>query len=306
MGLPRCLLGPPLLGQGDDDRDPENEKRDIGNHLRQDGWIETGLALERADRALRGKNGPSHRRVVHTGKGSPPSDPVGSSPPPQAPRAWGTGSRHSVRRQPISSSPSSGQGVGRFRLPQVGRIALRLTRAARARSEDRAPLPEDGGASGSAAQRWRGHAHRRAGGGGASRAQGGADPAARGGVGGLHAVRDDHRRVSPTGRAAHQDPQAPAPPRCGAAVRDAAPLRDHRVRLRAHGAHGAGGRLRSQRGSAARHGVDDPARARRPGLPCQLPLRGASYSSGAGTQGMSVAMFRMVPRSFLSERGIRW
>jgi len=34
-------------------------------------------------------------------------------------------------------------------------------------------------------------------------------------------------------------------------------------------------------------------------------LRGASYSSGAGTRGMSVAMSRMVPRSFLSERRFR-
>ena len=33
--------------------------------------------------------------------------------------------------------------------------------------------------------------------------------------------------------------------------------------------------------------------------PCQLPMGGASYSSGAGIPGMSVALSRMVPRSSL-------
>ena len=40
-----------------------------------------------------------------------------------------------------------------------------------------------------------------------------------------------------------------------------------------------------------------------PSNPCQLPLRGASYSSGAGIRGISVAMSRMVPRSSLLRNG---
>ena len=70
-------------------------------------------------------------------------------------------------------------------------------------------------------------------------------------------VRGDDRRVAETGRATHQGPRAAAPPGRKPPVRDAAPLRDRGLRLRAHGTDGAGGRPPPRRGSPGRHRVDD-------------------------------------------------
>jgi len=56
-----------LLGQGGDQREGQNAKRDAGHHQRQIGLIETCVSLGLVDGAVSGKDGRSHRRVVHTG-----------------------------------------------------------------------------------------------------------------------------------------------------------------------------------------------------------------------------------------------
>src|SRR3989442_15280189 len=56
-----------LLGQGGDQREGQNDKRSAGNHQRPIGLIEACVSLGRVDGAVSGKDGRSHRRVVHTG-----------------------------------------------------------------------------------------------------------------------------------------------------------------------------------------------------------------------------------------------
>jgi len=56
-----------LLGQGGDQGEAQNDERNAGNHQRQIGLIETCVSLGLVDWAVSGKDGRSHRRVVHTG-----------------------------------------------------------------------------------------------------------------------------------------------------------------------------------------------------------------------------------------------
>ncbi len=58
-----------LLLQGGYQREGQNDKRNAGNHQSQIGLIETCVPFSLVNRAVNGKSGPSHRRVVHTGNG---------------------------------------------------------------------------------------------------------------------------------------------------------------------------------------------------------------------------------------------
>src|SRR5438128_1824922 len=65
--LTECFFSALLLGQGGDQREGQNDKRNAGNHQRHIGLIETCVSLGLVDWAVGGKDGRSHRRVVHTG-----------------------------------------------------------------------------------------------------------------------------------------------------------------------------------------------------------------------------------------------
>jgi len=65
--LTERFFNAPLLGQGGDQREGQNDERNAGHHQRQTGLIETGASRRLVDWAVSGKDGRSHRRVVHTG-----------------------------------------------------------------------------------------------------------------------------------------------------------------------------------------------------------------------------------------------
>src|SRR3982075_4683147 len=67
--LTERFFGALLLGQGGDQREGQNDKRNAGNRQSQIGLIETCVSLGLVNRAVNGKSRPSHRRVVHTGNG---------------------------------------------------------------------------------------------------------------------------------------------------------------------------------------------------------------------------------------------
>src|ERR1700730_18037920 len=69
LRLAQRLFGALLLGQGGYQREGQNDKRNAGNCQSQIGLIETCVCLRLVNRAVNGKSGPSHRRVVHTGNG---------------------------------------------------------------------------------------------------------------------------------------------------------------------------------------------------------------------------------------------
>src|SRR5258707_6935025 len=83
LAPPQGLFGSPtlavLLLQGGYHREGENDKRNAGHHQSQIGLIETCVSLGLENRAVDGKSGPSHRRVVHAGNGQAHDD--GSNEP---------------------------------------------------------------------------------------------------------------------------------------------------------------------------------------------------------------------------------
>jgi hypothetical protein len=71
----RCsCFGARLLQYGDDRREGQNDKGNAGNHQGHRGLIETRVSLDLMKRALSGKNGPRHRRIVQTGNGQAHND----------------------------------------------------------------------------------------------------------------------------------------------------------------------------------------------------------------------------------------
>src|ERR1700728_2769528 len=78
LAPPQGLFGSPtlavLLLQGGYHREGQNDKCNAGHHQSQIGLIETCVSLGLENRAVDGKSGPLHRRVVHTGNGQAHDD----------------------------------------------------------------------------------------------------------------------------------------------------------------------------------------------------------------------------------------
>ena len=74
LRVTKRFFGALTLEQGGDRRESQNDKRKAGNRQRQIGLIETCVYLGLVNRAVSGKNGRSHPRIVHTGNGQAHDD----------------------------------------------------------------------------------------------------------------------------------------------------------------------------------------------------------------------------------------
>ena len=70
----QSFFGALLLRQGGDRREGQNDEGNAGNRQRQAGLIETCIELGLVNRAVSGKNGGPHPRVVHAGDGQAHDD----------------------------------------------------------------------------------------------------------------------------------------------------------------------------------------------------------------------------------------
>ncbi len=74
LRLTQRFFGALLLGQGGNQCGGQNDKRNAGNRQGQFGLIETCVSVSLGNGAVSCKDGPSHRRIVHTGNGQAHND----------------------------------------------------------------------------------------------------------------------------------------------------------------------------------------------------------------------------------------